>query len=115
MYILFSRTDCDANNYYKCLADSITDSQAVWIDDTQLCERVQRIQYDSQNPRIEAKIYPVDYIGIFENISQFEEFKSNCIRCSKYKQGKCSLLNDAMNGRIREEIQNNKCLKENIK
>jgi Holliday junction resolvase RusA-like endonuclease len=49
-YFYFPRTDMDANNYYKCLADAITDSEVVWIDDTQLCERVQSIFYDSQNP-----------------------------------------------------------------
>ena len=113
-YFYFPRIDMDANNYIKVEADSITDSGVVWIDDTQLCERIQKIQYDSENPRLEVVIYPVDYIGIFENMSQFEEFKSNCIQCLKYKQGKCSLFNDAISGRVRIEIQNNKCLKEKV-
>lgn len=42
----FDRVDKDANNSFKCLADAITDSESVWIDDTQLCERVQGIYYD---------------------------------------------------------------------
>ena len=41
----FDRVDKDANNSFKCLADAITDSESVWIDDTQLCERVQGIYF----------------------------------------------------------------------
>lgn len=106
----FPRTDMDANNYFKCLADAITDSEVVWIDDVQLCERVQKISYTSENPRIEICITPVDYIGIFDNISQLEQFESNCIGCAKYNRN-CSLLIKAKEGRIQEEIQDLKCSK----
>ena len=106
----FDRTDKDCNNYFKCLADAITDSGVVWIDDTQLCERVQGIFYDSENPRIEIVIKEVDYIGVFDNASQLEEFESNCIGCSRYKRN-CSLLKKAKEGRIQEEIQNGICFK----
>jgi crossover junction endodeoxyribonuclease RusA len=100
----------DANNYFKCMADAITDSESVWIDDVQLCERVKGIQYDSNNPRIELEIKPVDYIGIFENVSQLEQFESNCIECAKYNRN-CSLLTKAKEGRIQEEILDLKCSK----
>ena len=110
----FPRIDMDANNYFKCMADSITDSESVWIDDVQLCERVQRIYYNSTNPRIELTIKAVDYIGIFDDISQLEEFESNCIGCTKYNRN-CSLLNKAKEGRIQEEIQDYKCTKYKIK
>lgn len=106
----FPRIDMDANNYFKCMADAITDSEVVWIDDVQLCERVQGINYDPKNPRIELEIKSVDYIGIFHNISQLEEFESNCIGCSKYNRN-CSLLTRAKEGRIQEEIQDLKCSK----
>jgi len=109
----FPRIDMDANNYFKCMADAITDSECVWIDDVQLCERVQGIYYDTENPRIEMIITPVDYIGIFQNISQLEEFKTNCIQCTRYKNGKCSLFNKSQEGRIQEEIQNLTCTKFN--
>lgn len=112
-YFFFPRTDMDANNYFKCLADAITDSKSVWIDDVQLCERVQGINYTSSNPRIEIEIRPVDYIGIFKDISQLEEFKSNCIQCKRYKNGKCSLLVKACEGRIQEEIDGLVCGKFN--
>lgn len=106
----FPRIDMDANNYYKCLADAITDSGVVWNDDNQLCERVQRIYYDSENPRIELIIYPVDYIGVFDNASQLEEFESRCIGCNRYKRN-CSLLKKAKEGRIQSEIQDGICEK----
>lgn len=104
----FDRVDKDANNNFKCLADAITDSGAVWIDDTQLCERVQGIYYDSENPRIEITIREVEYIGVFNNASQLEEFESNCIGCKRYKRN-CSLLKKAIEGKIQIDIHDNKC------
>jgi len=109
---IFPRTDMDANNYFKCLADAITDSGVVWIDDVQLCERVQGINYDSKNSKIIIEIRPVDYIGIFAHISQLDAFKSNnCIQCKRYKDGKCSILVKACEGRIQEEIKDLVCIK----
>lgn len=106
----FPRIDMDANNYYKCLADAITDSGVVWSDDNQLCERVQGIYYDTENPRIEMKIYEVDYIGVFNNATQLEQFESRCIGCTRYKRN-CSLLNKAKEGRIQKEIRDGFCEK----
>lgn len=107
----FPRVDMDCNNYYKCCFDSITESGCVWIDDTQACESVKAIRYDSKNPRMEIQIYEMDYIGIFDNRAQLEEFRTNCIQCSRYKEGKCSLLVKSLEGRIQEEIENNICSK----
>lgn len=109
-YFYFDRVDKDANNSFKCLADAITDSGVVWIDDTQLCERVQGIYYDSENPRIEIIVRPVDYIGVFDNASQLEKFESNCIGCNRYKRN-CSILQKAKEGRIQEEICDGICIK----
>lgn len=106
----FDRMDKDCNNYYKCLLDAITDTQLIWIDDNVVCERVNRIYYDSQNPRIELHIYPVDYIGIFDDISQLEKFETNCIGCSRYKRN-CSILQKAKEGRIQEEVVGFECKK----
>jgi crossover junction endodeoxyribonuclease RusA len=107
----FDRIDKDCNNYFKLLLDAITDTQAIWVDDNVTLERVNAIYYDSQNPRIELTIYPVDYIGIFNNQEQLETFESNCIQCKKYKERKCSVLNKAIEGRIQEEIVDGKCSK----
>lgn len=105
----FPRIDMDANNYFKCLADAITDSKAVWIDDTQLCERVQGVFYDSENPRIELTIYPVDYVGIFKDAEQLEHFENTCSGCARYNRN-CKLLTNAKNGRVQKEISNVTCL-----
>lgn len=110
-YFYFPRIDMDANNYFKCMADAITESTRIWIDDNQLCERVQGIWYDSKNPRVEMLIKKVDYIGIFSDISQLDQFLSNCVQCKRYKDGKCSLLVKSKEGRITEEIQDLQCSK----
>lgn len=110
-WFYFPRIDMDANNYFKCMADAITESAKIWIDDNQLCERVQGIWYDNRNPRVEMEIKKVDYIGIFKDMLQLEEFESNCVQCKRYKDGKCSLLVKAKEGRIQEDIQELQCSK----
>jgi len=84
------------------------------LDDNVSCERVNAIYYDSQNPRIEIIIYPVDYIGIFQSQEQLDKFKSSCIQCKKYKEGKCSIFQKSIEGRIQEEIQEFNCLKKKM-
>ena len=99
----FDRIDKDCNNYFKLLLDSITETQAIWADDNVVCERVNRIYYDSSNPRIEMEIYPVEYIGIFDNQGQLDEFEGKCKTCQRYKRN-CSILNKAKEGRIQDEV-----------
>ena len=102
----FDRIDKDCNNYFKLLLDAITETQFVWMDDNVVCERVNRIYYDSENPRIEIKIYPVDYIGIFDSQEQLDYFEDKCKTCNRYKRN-CSILKKAKEGRIQDEIQIN--------
>lgn len=104
----FPRTRMDSNNYWKVLLDAITDTQLIWEDDNVVCERTQAIYYDAENPRIELAIHPVDYIGVFKNSSQLDEFESNCIDCTRYKRN-CKILRQAKEGRIQNEIKNNMC------
>lgn len=106
----FPRVDMDSNNTWKCLLDSITDSGMIWKDDNVVCERTQGIYYDSENPRVEIVIHPVDYIGVFDNAAQLEEFESNCIGCKRYKRN-CSILGKAKLGRIQKEVLNGVCIK----
>lgn len=106
----FDRVDKDCNNYFKLLLDSITESKSIWADDNVVCERVNRIYYDSQNPRIEITIYPTEYIGIFDTQKQLNEFEERCRLCKRYSRN-CSILNKAKEGRIQEEIQNMTCSK----
>lgn len=106
----FPRVDMDCNNYFKCMLDAITNCGKVWVDDNVVCERVNGIYYDPNNPRVEIEIKPVNYIGIFENVSQLAEFESNCIGCSRYKRN-CSILQKAKDGRVQSEIQDMSCTK----
>lgn len=100
----------DPGNYSKVMFDAITDSGVIWEDDNVACERVQRILYDSDNPRVELTIHPVDYIGIFDNASHLEEFKSRCVGCVRHKRN-CSILRKAIEGRVQKEIQDGCCTK----
>lgn len=106
----FDRIDKDPNNYFKCSLDAITDTQLVWADDNTVCERVNRILYDSSNPRIEFDIYPVEYIGIFDNIEELSKFENKCEKCTRYNRN-CSLLRKAKEGRIQAEITDLQCSK----
>lgn len=99
----FDRTDKDPNNYFKLPLDAITESGLIWADDNIVCERVNRIYYDKENPRIEFVIYPTDYVGIFDNQLQLNSFEDKCRTCSRYKNN-CSLLRKAKEGRIQQEI-----------
>lgn len=106
----FDRVDKDCNNYFKCSLDAITDTGVVWIDDNVVCERVQRIYYDSQNPRVEFYIHPVDYIGVFENEDEKNEFENKCKTCSRYARN-CSILRKALESRVQDEISDGECIK----
>lgn len=101
----------DANNLWKCLLDAITETQLVWRDDDIVCERVNKIVYDADNPRVELRIYYVDYIGVFEDEEQLYKFKkNNCIDCKRYKRN-CAILRNAIDGRIQSEINGDTCEK----
>lgn len=106
----FDRIDKDASNYEKCLSDTITETQLIWKDDNVVLFRPQRIYYDAENPRIELSIYPVDYIGIFDNQEQLNCFEEKCKTCKRYARN-CSILNKAKEGRIQEEIIDMECMK----
>ena len=111
MVFYFPRIDMDAPNYDKCLLDAITDSQLIWEDDNVVCSRVNRIYYDTVNPRIEIEISCVDYIGIFDDVFIYDKFVDKCMSCSRFRSGSCSILHKAEEGRIQEEIKDYICSK----
>ena len=106
----FDRKHKDSSNSDKVLLDVITRTQLVWKDDSIVLFRPQRIYYDAQNPRIELFVYPVDYIGIFDNKEKLDEFENNCKTCKRYYRN-CSILNKAKEGRIQSEIKDMVCSK----
>ena len=106
----FDRTGKDCNNYFKVLLDAITDSNLVWPDDKQVCERVNGIFYDKYDPRIEIVIRPVEYVGIFSSADEAKNFEDRCHTCNRYKRN-CSILRQAKEGRIQPEICGGVCEK----
>ena len=108
-YFYFPQIDMDANNYWKVMLDAITDTKLIWLDDNVVCERVQYIAYDTEQPHVDLIIRPVEYIGIFESGAQLDLFtKSNCIGCTRYERN-CSVRRKAIEGRIQNGIDNCLC------
>lgn len=101
--IYFSRRGRDDNNVYKLLNDSL--EKIIYENDSRVLVRTQKILYDSKNPRIELTLTPVDYVGIFKNQDEADAFELKCSGCSRYREGRCSILVDSLAGTIREEIQ----------
>lgn len=106
----FPRIDMDTNNQFKVMFDTITDSHVVWKDDNLACERVNRIYYDAQNPRIELDIYESDFIGIFDSENDYINFVQRCKNCRRYTRN-CSILNKSINGKIVDEVTEKYCKK----
>ena len=107
----FPRIDMDAANYDKLIADSITESKCVWLDDNCVCNRILKIMYDNKNPRIELTIHPTDFVGIFDDWKQAEEFENKCKSCKRYAKN-CFIFRKAFEGRIQDEIVDREnCLK----
>lgn len=98
----------DSDNLKKLQQDCITESGVVWTDDTWCLPRTQRILIDKNNPRIELTITPCEFIGIFDNQHQLQEFKQQCEVCKRYKRN-CSILKNALDGRIQDEIVDLTC------
>jgi Holliday junction resolvase RusA-like endonuclease len=112
--IYFPKTSHDPTNYFKTLQDVATG--ILWFDDKIVLGRVQRVYYtyNSQcDPRIECRLYPVDYIGIFNDVNEYEQFISKCESCRNYKDGECKKLADYMFYKITKDFDWEKrvCLK----
>lgn len=111
----FPRVDMDAQNYFKSPCDIMT-QEGIWEDDNKVLERVNRIYYDSKNPRIEIEIYIADFIGIFDTAEEYSEFKNICETCKRFKRN-CSIHNKTLESRIQDEVVREKekwvCLKFN--
>lgn len=101
LVFFFNRMGRDSDNCLKLLQDSL--QGIVYDNDSRVLCRVQRVMYDSDNPRVELYIHPVDYVGIFDSKDEFDEFESNCKNCKRYARN-CSILAKAKEGRIQEEI-----------
>ena len=102
--IYFARRGSDDNNIYKLLNDTL--EGIVYDNDSRVLVRTQHIMYDSKNPRVEVILTPVKYKGIFNSVEESEKFSSKCSNCTRFLNGRCSILVDSLNGTVREEVGN---------
>lgn len=100
--IYFNRKGRDDNNIYKLLNDTL--EGICFENDSRVLVRTQKILYDTQNPRVEIKIHPVEYIGIFDSQQELDQFENKCQSCSRYLKGRCSILQDGKEARVRKEV-----------
>lgn len=110
--IYFDRADKDPTNYFKTLQDVA--NEILWFDDKIILGRVNRVYYtynEDCEPRIECRLYPVDYIGIWNSKDEYETFIDRCKTCRNYKDGKCKRLESYMQYKITKDfdIQSRKC------
>lgn len=112
-YIYMNRLGRDDNNIYKLLNDSL--EKIVYDNDSRILTRTQKILIDTENPRVEVSLRPVEYIGIFDHEVKLHNFESNCMTCKRYSRN-CSVLKKAKEGRIQEEINSElECNKYSLK
>lgn|GEM_PF-800462 len=100
--IHFARRGSDDNNIYKLLNDTL--EGIAYDNDSRVLVRTQRIVYDSKNPRVEVTLTPVDFVGIFKDQEEADQFELRCNDCTRYLKGRCSILVDSQIGTVREEI-----------
>lgn len=104
--VYFNRRGRDADNLFKALQDSL--QGVVYKNDSQVLPRTQKILFDKNNPRVEIEFSLVDYVGIFNNKEEAIIFEKKCGGCTRYLNGRCSILNDSLSGVVREEIGDDK-------
>lgn len=105
--VYFNRKGRDSDNIYKALQDSL--EGIVYHNDSQVLVRTQKVLIDRQNPRVEVSFKPVDFKGIFDELEEANDFVSNCMECTRYRNGRCSIMVDSLDGVIREEVVDNVC------
>ena len=100
--IYFNKRGRDSDNIYKALQDSL--EGIIYKNDSQVLSRTQRVMIDRENPRVEVTFTPVEFKGIFKDKSEANEFVYQCMSCTRYRKGRCSIMNDSLEGIIREEV-----------
>lgn len=105
--IVFARRGSDGNNIFKLLNDSM--EGIIYHNDSKVKDIVKKITYNPKNPRLIVTYTVSDQIGIFDNESQLNEFEERCKDCSRYRNGKCRILQDSKEGTEREEATQFDC------
>lgn len=105
--VYFNRKGRDSDNIYKALQDSL--EGIVYANDTQVLVRTQKVLIDREEPRVEVTFRPVEFKGIFDTLDDANEFVYNCMKCTRYRKGRCSIMNDSLEGVVRKEVISEKC------
>lgn len=98
-----SRLNQDSSNFFKIMLDSM--KGIVFDDDKNILVRVQKVVYNPKNPRFIATLRPVKYVGMFNTQEGFDSFEEACVSCSKYRNGKCSILRDIKDNKEVDDIR----------
>lgn len=107
--VYMNKSGRDSDNLKKLVQDVISESEMVWEDDTYCMSRTNRVYIDSDNPRIEIKIEPTDFKGIFDDKESYEDFiLNNCTICKRGNKhglkGQCSTYSKIMDNRIIKDV-----------
>ena len=107
--VYFNRKNRDSDNILKLLNDSL--QGLIFHNDSKVLTRVQRVYYDYSNPRIECTYSVCEWLGIFDVADEYEVFLDRCLSCRHYRENRCSILTESVQGVIREEVEDKVCQK----
>lgn len=107
MIVYFNRKGRDSDNINKALQDSL--EGVIYNNDTQVLPRTQKVLIDRENPRVEVIFTPVEFKGIFDNSDEANEFVYKCMKCNRYRNGSCRIMQDSLEGVIRSEVEKKVC------
>lgn len=110
-----NRKGRDSDNLHKLLQDTL--KGIIYVDDSKVLTRPNKLFVDRQNPRLEIEIKFVDFIGVFDNEQQLNIYIENCKNCRRFKNGTCSILKDCIEGVINKDFnfEQKQCNKFKIK
>lgn len=109
-----NRKGRDSDNLHKLLQDTL--KELIYVDDSRVLTRPNKIFVDRQDPRLEIEIKFVDFIGVFDNENQLTKYIENCKNCKRFRNKSCSILKDCIEGVINKEFDfiKKQCNKYNV-
>ena len=102
-YIVYmNRKGRDSDNLHKLLQDTL--KGLIYVDDTTVLTRPNRVLVDRDNPRMEIEIRFVEWVGVFDSEDQMNNCILKCKTCKRFKDGACSVLRDSIDGVINKDF-----------
>lgn len=101
-----TRPNVDLDNTLKSLNDSIEASELVFINDKKVIPRFNRVYIDAENPRLELTFTQTGWFGIFDDKEEYMKFHNQCLGCSRYRNGACSILmKSSVHNKVTPEVK----------